>query len=130
MVRDFDDGDLGAVVELVHVAGPPAVDSVFSLADVVRTLTAERSEGQAVVAVREDGGVCGVAIARIESERAWLLRWSVAEDQRRRGVGTALVETLERRLLTCGVSSLLVLVPLTVKRSTHSPPPGTACAAA
>lgn len=109
-VRDFDEADLGAVVELVHVESA-AVESVFSLTDVVQTLTAGSRHCRAVVALTPQDQVCGAAIARIESDRAWLLRWSVAEERRGAGVGAALLEKLERRILAAGVSSLLVLVP-------------------
>ena len=111
VVRDFDEGDLGDVVDLVHVTNPAAVESVFSLTDVVRTLTVEARQCQAMVALTADERICGTAIARIESERAWLLRWSVAEPWRGKGVGTALLQKLEHRLLAASVSSLLVLAP-------------------
>jgi len=110
-IREFDDADLGLIVELIQATSTPGASSVFSLGDLVRTLTDDEQARAAVVAVHDNAEICGVAVARIEGDRAWLLRWAVATEHREAGLGTALLRRLEQRLMSSGVSSLLVLVP-------------------
>src|SRR5262249_59530813 len=57
------------------------------------------------------GEVAGAIAARVDGERAWVLRWSVAPERRRRGLGGELLRALERRLLSLGVRDISMIVP-------------------
>jgi transitional endoplasmic reticulum ATPase len=105
-VRDLDDAHLEQAVRIWEddaEAGPPA----YSLAEV---LTAASGRQPGLVAV-VDEVVVGAIVARADGQRAWVLRWSVAPEWRGRGIGTALLRTLERRLLALGVRDISMLAP-------------------
>jgi transitional endoplasmic reticulum ATPase len=105
-VRDLDDARLEQAVRIWEEdaeAGPPA----YSLAEV---LTAASAREPGLVAVVDDV-VVGAVVARADGQRAWVLRWSVAAEWRGRGIGTALLRTLERRLLALGVRDISMLAP-------------------
>jgi hypothetical protein len=57
------------------------------------------------------GEVAGAISARVDGERAWVLRWSVAPERRRQGLGGELLRALERRLLSLGVRDISMIVP-------------------
>lgn len=104
-VRDLEDTDLDRVV---HLWDEEDAVSVFPLAEV---LDARAASHPAFVATARDGRVLGAIAARVEHERAWLLRWVVEPAARHAGVGTALLAALERRLVELGVASAAALVP-------------------
>jgi SpoVK/Ycf46/Vps4 family AAA+-type ATPase len=64
----------------------------------------------ALVAIADDR-VIGAIAARVDGERAWILRWSVETDARGRGIGASLLRALERRLLAQGVREISMLAP-------------------
>lgn len=53
----------------------------------------------------------GMAVAQIHGERAWVLLVALAARWRRRGIGSALLAELERRLRSNGVRRICTLVP-------------------
>lgn len=101
-VRDFHDEDLEEAVRLWDdpVASPAA--PVFTLSDLI---AAARAGSPAVVAVAADDLV-GTAVAAVNGSRAWLMRISLAEAWRNRGIGSAMLAELERRLVASGVSRI------------------------
>jgi transitional endoplasmic reticulum ATPase len=45
----------------------------------------------------------------VDGSRAWILRWAVTPDWRGRGVGAALLDALERRIVPLGATELAIL---------------------
>jgi GNAT superfamily N-acetyltransferase len=106
-IRDLDDARLEEAVRLWELSSDPGQPAAFSLAEVLAALTAGEP---ALVAVAGDE-VIGAIATRVDGERAWVIRWAVAPDWRRRGVGASLLRGLERRLLALGVRDLSLLAP-------------------
>jgi transitional endoplasmic reticulum ATPase len=98
-VRDFHDDDLDAAIRLW---GDPAAGGeapVFGLSELI---TAVRAGEPAVVAVVGDQ-LAGTAAATVSGGRAWIVRISLAAAWRNRGIGSAMLTELERRLVAVGV---------------------------
>jgi transitional endoplasmic reticulum ATPase len=106
VVRDLDDAKLEAAVHLWE-NDPAGAPLAFSLADVLGAIAARQPS---LVALIGDH-VAGAIAARVDGPRAWVLRWSVAPEWRRRGIGAELLRALERRLLALGVRDISMLVP-------------------
>jgi len=107
-LRDFHEDDLDQVVAVWDQSRRPDEPlPVFPLSEV---LAAGRAGHPAVVALVEDELV-GVAVARVDGERGWLLLLALASRWRDRGLGSALVADLERRLRSCGVRRIGALLP-------------------
>lgn len=107
-LRDFREDDLDQVIAVWDQSRQPDEPvPVFPLSEV---LAAGRSGQPAVVAVVEDE-VVGVAVAHAEGERGWLLLMALANRWRDRGVGSALIADLERRLRSMGVRRISALLP-------------------
>lgn len=106
-IRDLDDARLEEAVRLWELASDPGQPAAFSLAEVLAAMTAGQP---ALVAVAGDE-VIGAIATRVDGQRAWVIRWAVAPDWRRRGVGASLLRALERRLLALGVRDLSLLAP-------------------
>src|SRR5215470_2354868 len=106
VIRELDDAHLEQAVRLWEIgnAGTPVA---FSLADVLAAIAARQPALVALV----DGEVAGAIAARVDGDRAWVLRWSVAPERRRRGLGGELLRALERRLLSLGVRDISMIVP-------------------
>src|ERR1700743_406040 len=98
-VRDFHADDLGAAVRLWDTPGASSEAPAFSLSDLI---AAVRSHEPAVVAVVGEELV-GIAVAAVGGDRAWVMRISLAAAWRRRGIGSAMLGELERRLVAAGV---------------------------
>lgn len=106
-IHDFDDSYLDRAIRLLEEADVQS-PSVFTFAEVVTSLAARHP---ALVALDAEGELVGAVFARVDGERAWVLRWVVAPAHRRRGVGFALLRALERRLVAIGVRELGILTP-------------------
>jgi ATP-dependent 26S proteasome regulatory subunit len=104
-IRDLDEGRLEAAVKLWESESNDAL--AFSLAEVLAAVVAGEPALVALVGDR----VVGAIAARVDGRRAWILRWSVDADSRRRGIGASLLRTLERRLLAVGVRDISMLAP-------------------
>src|SRR5450631_1364663 len=98
-VRDFHADDLDAAVRLWDNPAASSEAPAFSLSDLI---AAVRSHEPAVVAVVGEELV-GVAAAAVGGDRAWVMRISLAAAWRRRGIGSAMLGELERRLVAAGV---------------------------
>ncbi|MEU7632076.1 GNAT family N-acetyltransferase [Nocardia sp. NPDC049220] len=107
-VREFRDDDLDQAIQIWEQSRVPAAgDSVFALAEV---MAAARAGQPAVVADVGDEMV-GMAVAQIQGERAWVLLVALGAQWRRRGIGSALLAELERRLRSIGVRRICALLP-------------------
>ena len=72
-------------------------------------IAAVRSHEPAVAAVVGDELV-GVAVATVAGDRAWVMRISLAGAWRQRGIGSAMLGELERRLVAFGVHRIQCLL--------------------
>jgi GNAT superfamily N-acetyltransferase len=106
-LRDFHDDDLDRAIQIWD-QDRQADDSapVFPVSEV---MTTARTGGPAVVAVVGDDLV-GMAVAHAYGERAWITLVALAGTWRNRGIGSALVAELERRLRTQGVRRIGALL--------------------
>jgi transitional endoplasmic reticulum ATPase len=105
-IRDFHTDDLDAVIRLW---GDPAAGTgapVFGLSDLI---SAVRGGSPAVVAMAGDDLV-GIAVATISGALALVMRISLAPGWRRRGIGSAMMTELERRLVGAGVHRIACLL--------------------
>ena len=105
-VRDFHSDDLDAVVRLWDDRAASTEVSAFSLSDLI---AAVRSHEPAVVAV-VGAELVGVAVATVGGDRAWVMRISLAGAWRHRGIGSAMLRELERRLVAAGVHRIQCLL--------------------
>src|SRR4029077_14290325 len=81
----------------VRLWDDPAASSeapLFGLSDLI---AAVRSHQPAVVAVVGEE-LAGVAVATVTGDQAWVMRISLAAAWRRRGIGSAMLGELERRV--------------------------------
>ena len=105
-VRDFHDDDLDAAVRLWDNPASSGEAPAFGLSDLI---AAVRSHEPAVVAVAGEELV-GTAVATVSGVRAWVMRISLAAAWRRRGIGSAMLGELERRLVAAGVHRIQCLL--------------------
>jgi transitional endoplasmic reticulum ATPase len=105
-VREFHADDLDAAIRLWDNLAASSEASAFSLSDLV---AAVRSHEPAVVAVAGEKLV-GAAVATVGGDRAWVMRISLAPEWRRRGIGSAMLRELERRLVAAGVHRIQCLL--------------------
>jgi ribosomal protein S18 acetylase RimI-like enzyme len=105
-VRDFHADDLEAAVRLWE--NPPASGEApaFGLSDLI---AAVRSHEPAVVAVVGEE-LIGAAVAAVGGDRAWVMRISLSGAWRHRGIGSAMLRELERRLVAAGVHRIQCLL--------------------
>ncbi|MEV5482995.1 MULTISPECIES: ATP-binding protein [Streptomyces] len=106
-LRDYHDDDLDRAIRIWdddrrEDKSPPA----FPISEVVAVA---RSGGPAVVAVIGEELV-GMAVAQVRGERAWILLVALAGAWRNRGIGSALIAELERRLRARGVYRISALL--------------------
>jgi len=106
-LRDFRDDDLDQAIAVWDQSrqgeeSPP----MFPVSEV---MTAARGGQPAVVAVVGEELV-GMAVAQAEGERAWVLLVALAAGWRNRGIGSALLVELERRLRAVGVRRIGALL--------------------
>jgi transitional endoplasmic reticulum ATPase len=106
-LRDFHDDDLDGAIQIWD-QDRQADDSppVFPVSEV---MAGARSGGPAVVAVVGDDLV-GMAVAQAQGERAWITLVALARMWRNRGIGSALIAELERRLRIQGVRRIGALL--------------------
>jgi transitional endoplasmic reticulum ATPase len=105
-IRDLDESRFEAAVKLWEGSEPNDA-LAFSLAEVLAAVVA----GEPALVALADDRVIGAIAARVDGGRAWVLRWSVEADSRRRGIGATLLRALERRLLALGVRDISMLAP-------------------
>ncbi|MFB7613261.1 ATP-binding protein [Kitasatospora sp. NPDC056181] len=107
LIHDYREDDLAAVVHLIDTTAGLGQESVFSLAECIGALT---SRQPAVVAVHQ-GEPIGAALATVAGERAWVMRIAIAPGWRGRGLASALLRELERRLVACRVRRIAYVLP-------------------
>jgi transitional endoplasmic reticulum ATPase len=105
-IRDFHDDDLDAAVRLWDDPGADSTVPVFGVSDLI---SAVRAAAPAVVAVVGEDLV-GAVVATVSGARAQVMRISLAPGWRRRGIGSAMLTELERRLVAAGVHRIACLL--------------------
>src|SRR5579863_3720114 len=105
-VRDFHADDLDAAVRLWDNPSASSEAPAFGLSDLI---AAVRAHEPAVVSVVGEELV-GVAVATVGGDRAWVMRISLAAAWRNRGIGSAMLGELERRLVAAGVHRIQCLL--------------------
>jgi transitional endoplasmic reticulum ATPase len=104
-VRDFHDDDLDQVVHIWE-QNRQGVDPVFSVAEVVAMA---RTGHPALVAVVERD-VVGVIIVQMQGERAWIALFGLDARWRNRGIGSLLLNEMEKKLRAASVHRICGLV--------------------
>ncbi|WP_328862099.1 ATP-binding protein [Streptomyces sp. NBC_00306] len=107
LIRDYRESDLAAVVHLIDTTAELGQESVFSLAECIGALT---SRQPAVVAVHQ-GVPIGAALATVAGERAWVMRVAISSAWRGRGLASALLVELERRLIAARAGRIAYVLP-------------------
>ena len=105
-VRDFHADDLDAVIRLWDSPAASSEAPAFGLSDLI---VAVRSHEPAVVAVVGEE-LAGAAVATVSGDRAWVMRIGLAPAWRHRGIGSAMLGELERRLVKSGVHRIQCLL--------------------
>ncbi|WP_371500653.1 bifunctional GNAT family N-acetyltransferase/ATP-binding protein [Kitasatospora sp. NBC_00374] len=107
LIHDYREDDLAAVVHLIDTTAELGQESVFSLAECITALT---SRQPAVVAVSQ-GVPIGTALAHLAGDRAWVMRIAISPLWRGRGLASALLRELERRLVARRVRRIAYVLP-------------------
>jgi GNAT superfamily N-acetyltransferase len=105
-LRDFHEDDLDQVARVWEESRKVERGPVHGLSEVLGAL---RDDGAAVV-VAVGEVVVGAAAARIGGDRAWVVLLVLADDWRGRGLGSAMLTELEKRLMARGVHRLAALL--------------------
>jgi transitional endoplasmic reticulum ATPase len=107
-LRDFDDDDLDQAIAIWDQSRVPETgEPVFSLAEAMAAARA----GQPAVVAEVGDEVVGMAVAQTQGERAWVLLVALGARWRHRGIGSALLTDLERRLRSLGVRRICAVIP-------------------
>jgi transitional endoplasmic reticulum ATPase len=107
-LRDFHDDDLDQAISIWDKSSEPhESQAVFPISEIV---SAARSGQPSVVAVVGEELV-GVAVAQVQDERGWISAVALNSRWRGRGIGSALLSELERRLRSLGVRRICALLP-------------------
>ncbi|MFF0778079.1 MULTISPECIES: ATP-binding protein [unclassified Streptomyces] len=106
-LRDYHDDDLDQAIQIWDQSRGTDEDRVFPVSEV---MAAAKSGQTAVVAVVGEELV-GMAVAESYAKRGWILLVALASRWRERGIGSALVAELERRLRAAGVRHISALLP-------------------
>ncbi|MFE7797372.1 ATP-binding protein [Nocardia sp. NPDC057440] len=107
-LRDFRDDDLDQAIQIWDQSrNPGSAEPVFAVAEVM----AAARMGLSAVVAEVGAEMVGMAVAEVQGERAWVLMVALGSRWRERGIGSALLAELERRLRTAGVRRICALLP-------------------
>ncbi|MFE2998178.1 ATP-binding protein [Nocardia sp. NPDC059246] len=107
-LRDFREGDLDQALRIWDQNRQ--IDDATPVFSISEAMAAARGGQDGVVAVVGEELV-GIAVAQVHEERAWVLLVALAGRWRERGIGSALLAELERRLRAQGVRRISALLP-------------------
>jgi len=107
LIREYTDDDLDHVLHLWDETATLGQPSIFSVGECLAALQAQQP---ATVAV-SDGRLIGVAVSRVDADRAWIMRIAVHPDRRGEAVPSALLGGLERMLLARGSRRIAYVLP-------------------
>ncbi|MEU1199919.1 GNAT family N-acetyltransferase [Streptomyces sp. NPDC005813] len=106
-LRDYHDDDLDQAIQIWDQSRRADENRVFPVSEV---MAAAKAGQTAVVAVVGDELV-GMAVAQAHGKRGWILLVALASRWRERGIGSALLAEVERRLRAMGVRHISALLP-------------------
>ena len=107
-LRDYHDEDLDQAIQVWDQSRHPgSTEPVFTVAEVMAAARA----GQPAVVAEVGGEVVGMAVAQTQGERAWIQLVALGSRWRHRGIGSALLGDLERRLRSQGVRRICAVLP-------------------
>lgn len=106
-LRDYHDDDLDQAIQAWDQSRQAGLDPVFPVSEVI---AAAKAGQPAVVAVVGEELV-GMGVAEAHGGRGWILLIALASRWRERGIGSALLAELERRLRALGVRHISALLP-------------------
>ncbi|MFF4487116.1 ATP-binding protein [Streptomyces sp. NPDC001544] len=106
-LRDYHDDDLDQAIQIWDQSRHADEDPVFPVSEVMAA--AKAGQPAVVAAVGEE--LVGMAVAEAHGKRGWILQVALASRWRRRGIGSALLAELERRLRALGVRHISALLP-------------------
>ncbi|ARP71997.1 AAA family ATPase [Streptomyces pluripotens] len=106
-LRDYHDDDLDQAIEVWDQSRRADEDRVFPVSEVMAAAKA----GQPAVVAVVGSEVVGMAVAQAHGKRGWILQVALASRWRERGIGSALLGELERRLRALGVRHISALLP-------------------
>lgn len=106
-LRDYHDDDLDQAIQIWDQSRQADEDPVFPVSEVM----AEAKNGQTAVVAVVGEELVGMAVAQAHGKRAWVLLVALASRWRERGIGSALLAELERRLRAHGVRRISALLP-------------------
>ncbi|MFZ9084429.1 MAG: GNAT family N-acetyltransferase [Ilumatobacteraceae bacterium] len=105
-ICDLERTDIGAAVRLLEEirqlpdSTPIEIDQFIT----------EVNDGAVVVVALVEGALVGLASARVAGDRAWTQFLAISPAWRRQGIGSALMNGLENRLLHLGVRQVSALL--------------------
>lgn len=105
-IRDFQPGDLDALLRLWDEHRASGSEPVYALSEVI----ASTRKDVAVVAVAGDE-VVGCCVARAAHDQGWIVFIATDSGHQRRGIAGALISAVEQRLASLGLQRLAILVP-------------------
>lgn len=105
-IRDFHDDDLDPAIRLWDDPAATGARPVAGLSELIAAV--RRRQPAVVAAVGEE--IVGTAVGQLDEDHAWVLRISLAPAWRHRGIGSALLTELERRLVAAGARRLTCLL--------------------
>lgn len=105
-IRDFQPTDMDALLRLWEQHRGSGTEPVYGLSEVI----ASTRKDTAVVAVAGEK-IVGVAVARAAHDQGWIVFFATDDEWRRRGIGGALLASLEQRMAQHGLQKLTILVP-------------------
>ncbi|WP_199791252.1 GNAT family N-acetyltransferase [Streptomyces sp. Amel2xE9] len=106
-LRDYHEDDLDQAIQIWDQSRRADEDRVFPVSEVMAAAKA----GQTAVVALVGDELVGMAVAQASGRRGWILLVALAARWRERGIGSALVAELERRLRALGVRHISALLP-------------------
>ncbi|MER5793801.1 bifunctional GNAT family N-acetyltransferase/ATP-binding protein [Streptomyces sp. NPDC001980] len=106
-LRDYHDDDLDQAIQIWDQSRQADEHRVFPVSEVMAAAKA----GQTAVVAVVGGQLVGMAVAQAHDKRGWILLVALASRWRERGIGSALLTELERRLRALGVRHVSALLP-------------------
>jgi GNAT superfamily N-acetyltransferase len=110
-LREFHADDMDGILHLWETLKASNVEPVYALSEVL----ASCEKDHAIVAVHGEQ-VIGAAVGRAAHSQGWIVFLATAEPWRGRGIGTAMLAALEKKMVPHGLTRLSALLPATETR--------------
>jgi GNAT superfamily N-acetyltransferase len=110
-LREFHADDMDDILRLWETVRATEAEPVYALSEVLKSC----EKDHAVVSVHA-GAVIGAAVGRAAHDQGWIVFLATAPEWRGRGIGTAMLAALEKKMAPHGLTKLSALMPETVTR--------------